>query len=80
MKPQEPTKPRVVRKGRRVVAMSPRDYARAAAGEDVFAPQVAPDGIGGDSDEVAGGTPGVTAREAEILREVPPHWFGGRGS
>lgn len=58
--------------------MSERDRARAAAGEDVFAPRVSPHGPDDGKDAPAAGGP--SAREAELLREVPPHWFGGRGS
>lgn len=71
------------RRHRRVIAMSQADRERAARGEDVFAPRVrAPqdtqDADAGASDGANGA--GAPAREADILREVPPHWFGGRGS
>lgn len=75
------------RRHRRVVVLSAADRARAAAGEDVFAPEppsgFLPETGAGESPRAwgdAGGDDATGAREAEILREVPPHWHGGRGA
>lgn len=79
--------PRARRRHRRVVALSDADRARAAAGEDVFAPSagsgILPSAGAGESPRAwgdPGGEDAVGARDADILREVPPHWHGGRGS
>ena len=87
--PREPTVRGRRARRRRVVALSPVDRQRAAAGEDVFAPAAAavsgflPEAGAGESatawgDAADGDAAG--ARDAAILREVPPHWHGGRGS
>ncbi len=77
------------RRGRRAVALSPLDAERAAAGEDVFAPAPGtgstylPEAGAGDSARAWGDAEegdAADARETAILREVPPHWHGGRGA
>ena len=66
------------RRRRRVVALSPRDQARVARGqnpEDLARPDYEHDALSGPAEGLDAPAPGATgSNDARLRRDVPPHW------
>ncbi|WP_311358462.1 hypothetical protein [Actinomyces oris] len=66
------------RRRRRVVALSPRDQARVARGqnpEDLARPDYEHDALSGPAEGLDAPAPGgAGSNDARLRRDVPPHW------
>lgn len=69
---------RSARRRRRVVALSPRDQARVARGqnpEDLARADYEHDALSGPAEGLDAPAPGGTgSNDARLRRDVPPHW------